>query len=107
MGKLPRVDRWFELHDADNFDNYERDVPGYKDYLNKPFVTTAEKFPSEELKSSFGSFFFSSGQVPWLMAYAISLGPEAIGLWGIEAKDSYLTQRYDVQHFAQVCHDRG
>ena len=107
MGKLPRCDRWFELHDPILYAKYEDAVPGYIDYLKEPFVTTIEKFPKQELETRFGSFFFGSGQLPWLFAYAISLNPEAIGVWGVEALDRYEPQRYDVQHFAQVCHDRG
>lgn len=105
MGKLPRVDKWFELHDPKYFARYENEVPGYNEYLKSAILT--KDFPKDALIEQFGSFFFGSGQAPWLMAYAISLKPEAIGLWGVECIDRYAPQRLDVQHFVQVCHDRG
>ena len=105
MGKLPRCDKWFELHHVKNFPRYETEVKGYGEAL-RTAVLQAD-FPKDELVRRFGPFFFGSGQAPWLLAYAIMQGPKRIGLWGIEALDPLKPQRWDIQHFAQVAHDLG
>jgi hypothetical protein len=107
MGKLPRVDKWFELHDPRNYPRYENEIHGYNAWLKRPFVVTIEDFPKDALIEQFGKFFFSQGQAPWLMAYAISLKPDAIGLWGIEGLNFHDKQRPELWHFIQICHDRG
>ncbi len=104
---LPRCDKWFELHTPRKFPSYEIDFPGYCAFLESPHCVLAENFPKDALIERFGSFFFSGGQAPWMMAYAITQEPEAIGLWGIECVDRYAFQRFEVQHFLLVAHDRG
>ena len=70
MGKLPRCDRWFELHDPILYAKYDGDVPGYRNYLENSFVTTIKRFPKQELETRFGSFFFGSiASVSWQSAY--------------------------------------
>lgn len=66
-----------------------------------------DAFPRDDLLERFGPYFFSQGQAPWLMAYAISQNPMEIGLWGIEALDIYDRQRFEIQHFVQVAKDLG
>jgi hypothetical protein len=108
MGKLPRCNKWFELHQKSQFPRYESEVPGYvNDWLKKPFVVLQDQFPAKELVKRFGPLFFSEGQCVWLMAYAIHLGATDIGIWGVESIDQYARQRYEVQHFAQVARDLG
>lgn len=108
MGKLPRCDRWFELHDKGNFPRYDTEVHGYTSYLESTeSVQLQEGFPARELIERFGPYFFSEGQSAWLMAYAITKNPAEIGLWGIECLDPYGPQRWCLQHFAQVAHDLG
>lgn len=41
------------------------------------------------------------------MAYAITLDPQTIGLWGIDPQGNYKPQRSEVQHFIQIARDRG
>jgi hypothetical protein len=108
MGKLPRVDKWFELHENSQFPRYESEVKGYvTDWLKKPFVVLQDQFPAKELVKRFGPYFFSEGQSVWLMAYAIHLGATEIGIWGVECIDQYGKQRFEVQHFVQVARDMG
>lgn len=64
-------------------------------------------FPWQRLVAEFGHYFFSGGQAPWIMAYAITFKPDEIGLWGIDPMREYAPQRAEVQHFAQVARDRG
>ena len=46
-------------------------------------------------------------QAAWMLAYAISLRPTMIGLWGVECKDKYAPQRLCMQHFIQIAKDQG
>ena len=108
MGKLPRCDRWFELHEAVHFLRYDTEVQGYTEYLrNDKCVVLQSDFPARELIERFGPFFFSEGQSAWMLAYAIHLGATEIGLWGVECLDQYGPQRWCVQHFVQVARDMG
>ena len=107
MGNLPRCDKWFELHSELNFQRYGRDIKGYEEYLKQPFVVKQRDFPKAELVEEFGPYFFGAGQASWLFAYAIMREASEIGLWGIEAVDIYASQKYEIQHFAQVAADRG
>lgn len=108
FNKPPHYDRWFELHHKKNFPRYEAVVPGYTEFLHTdPRVVLQHHFPWQRLLDEFGPYFFSGGQAPWLMAYAISLEPQTIGLWGIDPVGDYKPQRSEVQHFVQVARDRG
>ena len=107
-GKLPRCDLWFELHSEKCFRDYDINIPGYVPWLKSNQARmTQPLFPWKALVERFGPYFFSHGQVPWLMAYAITQEPEAIGLWGIEGADKYKPQRPEIQHFAQAAEDIG
>ncbi|MGH8671843.1 MAG: hypothetical protein ACREUA_07380, partial [Burkholderiales bacterium] len=81
--KHPRWDRWFELHSPKAYPRYESIAKGYIDFITDK-ATTQDKFPARELVKEFGPYFFTTGQVTWLLAYAITLKPEVIGLWGVE-----------------------
>ena len=105
-GKHPRFDKWFELHEPRTYPRYEAICKGYIDFIKKEAITQ-ETFPARELIDRFGPYFFTTGQVPWLLAYAITLDPNEIGIWGVEAKGEYTPQRKDIHHFVQIAHDRG
>jgi len=107
MGKLPRCDKWFELHSPSKFDEYDRVVKGYKAWLQRPNTVLQKDFPKDELVARFGEFFFDEGQSAWMLAYAISLEPEEIGIWGVECIDKYLRQRYCIHHFYEVARSLG
>jgi hypothetical protein len=105
--KPPVAHRWFELHHPRNYPRYEQTCPGYTQFLQDCRAVTYRAFPFERLLDEFGPYFFTWGQIPWLMAYAITLDPDEIGLWGIEPSGVYKPQHAEVQHFAQVARDRG
>ncbi len=105
--KPPECRRWFELHHSRNYRRYEDSKSGYLDFLDRMNATTYDDFPFSNLLNEFGPYFFSGGQAPWIMAYAITLQPEVIGLWGIDPTGDYKPQRSEVQHFVQVARDRG
>ena len=103
----PKARRWFELHHPRNYPRYETTCPGYTKFLEESRAITYRTFPFEKLLDEFGPYFFCYGQIPWIMAYAITLEPDTIGLWGIEPSGIYKPQHAEVQHFAQVARDRG
>jgi hypothetical protein len=103
----PVAHRWFELHHPRNYPRYEQTCPGYPQFLQDCHAVTYRMFPFERLLDEFGPYFFTWGQIPWLMAYAITLNPDEIGLWGIEPSGVYKPQHAEVHHFAQVARDRG
>jgi hypothetical protein len=105
--KPPVAHRWFELHHPRNYLRYEQSCPGYTKFLQDTKAITYRAFPFERLLDEFGPYFFTWGQIPWIMAYAITLDPDEIGLWGIEPAGDYKPQHAEVQHFAQVARDRG
>jgi hypothetical protein len=105
-GKYTRWDKWFELHDPKSYPRYEAKAKGYIDYVTTEAVTQKD-FPAKQLLEEFGPYFFTTGQVTWLLAYAITHNPEEIGIWGVEAVGEYSPQRKDVHYFVQKARDRG
>lgn len=107
FNKPPAFNRWFELHHPRNYVRYDAACPGYSEFLKKIKAITYHTFDFDRLLDEFGPYFFCYGQIPWIMAYAITLNPDEIGLWGIEPGGEYKPQHAEVQHFAQVARDRG
>lgn len=107
FNKPPDFHRWFELHHPRNYHRYEGPCPGYTKFLEDKRVITHGLFPFRRMLEEFGPYFFSGGQAPWIMAYAITLEPDTIGLWGIDPQGNYKPQRAEVQHFIQIARDRG
>jgi hypothetical protein len=103
--KPPVADVWFELHKPKMMRIFEIPCPGYTEFCKD--AITQDKFPVEEILNEFGPYFFTGGQAPWIMAYAITLKPETIGLWGIDPQGDYKPQRSEMQHFIQIARDRG
>lgn len=105
--KPPKADRWFELHRPEKMPRMEEACPGYEQFCKDCNAIMQHHFPMERLIDEFGPYFFSGGQAPWIMAYAITFNPQTIGLWGIDPIGDYKPQRSEVQHFVQVARDRG
>jgi hypothetical protein len=105
--KPPKPHRWFELHHPRNYPRYEQVCPGYTKFLTDSRAITFKTFPFQRMVEEFGPYFFAGGQIPWIMAYAITLEPDTIGLWGINPVGDYKPQLSEVQHFVQVARDRG
>jgi hypothetical protein len=106
--KPPKFHRWFELHHPRNYPRYELSCHGYTKFLEEVHAITYRTFPFQKLLDEFGPYFFSGGQAPWILAYAISIiEPDTIGLWGINPRGDYKPQLSEVQHFAQIARDRG
>jgi hypothetical protein len=112
-GKLTRPvenpgDLWFELHHEKNFRQYDIDCKGYSQWLlANPKRMTRATFPHKLLLERFGPYFFTYGQISWMLAYAILQEPETIGLFGIECEGNYAPQKAEMWHFVQVARDLG
>lgn len=106
--EVPRYDRHFEIHPLDGFinrgDNYwewmksVRDKPIYTQELH-PEIPAAVLFPKREIVQQFGTYFTNS--VSWMLAYAISLKPEQIHVYGVDMaqNDEYASQRPSCEFF--------
>lgn len=105
--KPPKPHRWFELHHPKFYAQYEAVLPGYTQFLTDSRAITYRTFDWDRILDEFGPYFFTGGQCPWIMAYAITLNPDTIGLWGINPVGDYKPQRSEVQHFVQIARDRG
>jgi hypothetical protein len=87
-------DKIFQLHDESLFEPYlercQRKVVLMRPSKKLPLATV---LPAESLISSFGKRMSSS--IGWMMAWAMNLSPEEIGIYGVDMKDSfeYLAQR--------------
>ena len=105
-----KFDRWFELHSLYEF--YHAN-PGHQDFLRAfegPVyvreedyglalewgISTAQPFPHRILTEQFRPYFTNT--VSWLIALAIMMHPEWLGLYGVDmAVDHLLSNEYQEQ----------
>ncbi len=102
---LPRCNRWFELHPREHYHRYDSE---YVEWILENAFLHGD-FPIKQMLAEFGPYFFSHGQIGWLMAYAITQNPKTIGLWGIDGmpKNQYAGQRPEIWYFTSVARYRG
>lgn len=122
MNQLPRVDAWFELHAMAEMIGQENQVwsapwlgwlrtqkcPIYMQEHNDA-VPQAIVFPRDVLLKKFGRNWFSSS-VAWMMAYAIHLGVEEIGLFGVDmahGQEHYTAQKAGCLRFIEIAKELG
>ncbi len=121
---IPRWDRWFQVHPLDDLDFGDSDQRSTPErhlawlgrqakpvYLMAPDdekIPSGVAYPRAEILAEFGPHFLTSA-VAWMMAFAITLKPEAIGLYGIDMalKTEYQDQRYGLWFFKYVAERRG
>ena len=117
----PRVDAWFEMHSLDR-----KFCPGNDPYIralqthSRVYVAKEDArlphaivYPKDEIYKFYGNgpfldtFFQSS--VSFMLAMAIKLKPEVVGLWGIDmaAADEYGQQRPGCHFFFNEAHKLG
>lgn len=105
-----KFDRWFELHDLYEF--YHAN-PGHQEFLRTfagPVyvraedyrlalewgIDTAQPFPDQVLLEQFRPYF--NNTVSWLLALAILMRPEWLGVYGVDmAQDHLLVAEYSEQ----------
>jgi hypothetical protein len=114
--RFPRVDLWFELHG-------DLDMPGemlqpYIDWLNRQsfpqmvhrvdLFPRGQRFPIEEMVKLYGDYFFTS-QPALMLAYALSLKPEEVALFGLDmqATSEYSAQKPAMLHFVWLAMQQG
>lgn len=100
-------DRWFNLHDLEKFHGKDQehleflmqfDGPVYlrAQDIGKFPIPNAVPFPADELVKRFSGYF--NNTISWLLAYAITLEPAELGLFGVDmAQDQILQAEYSEQ----------
>jgi hypothetical protein len=115
---LPRVDAWFEVHNLDRKFGNPGNGPWVQKLITHPRVYIANSdprlpngivYPLQPMLERFGGYFFTS-TIAYMMAFAISLKPEKIGLWGIDmsaAEELYTHQRPACHYFIREAQKAG
>lgn len=115
---LPRVDAWFELHADLMWGNPAKWEVPYIEWLNaqtfklyaqrKDLFQNAIEFPKGKMLELFGPYWFTS-TLAWMMAYAITLKPSEIGLYGIDMAhpSEYGFQKPAMLHFMDIAARNG
>jgi hypothetical protein len=117
-GEVPRHDRHFELHPLDNFIEQAKEGNDYWPWLTTtdkpvylqelhPDVPSGVLFPKCELVKKFGTYF--TNQISWMLAMAIDLKPEWIGVFGVDMaqNDEYANQRPSCEYFLGLAAGAG
>lgn len=121
---IPRWDVWFQLHEMKWFypevDESVRDKNHYgwlKEQTKPvymvdqfPEIPACIKYPKDEMVAKYGDYFCSS--VSWMLALAIEMGYETIGVWGIDmavstTEDEYSRQRPSCEYFLGIAQGKG
>ncbi len=113
----PRVDAWFELHNLDRKFSVQQNGPYLevitrhpRVYITKPDARLPNGllFDWKPLVHKYGNYFFTSS-IAWMMAAALELKPDKIGLWGIDmsATEEYGYQRAGLHYFIQKAEEAG
>jgi hypothetical protein len=115
---LPRIDAWFEMHNLDRKFSHPGNGPWVQKLLTHPRVYIAKPdsrmpngivYPLPPMLERFGRYFFTS-TIAYMLAFAISLKPEKIGLWGIDmsaAEELYTHQRPACHFFIREAQKAG
>lgn len=117
--QVPRSDAWFELHRFTLAQPGKNGEPGTRPHHSAEFgaflkqhkgpvfmsevhpdIPTSVRLPYEHLNETFGPYFWQSS-MSWMLALAIDLKPDEIGLWGVDmsATEEWSYQRPACQHF--------
>lgn len=95
-----KADRYFEIHKPYCFGGE------YEDRLNSlPNLTRQEDYPIEDITSEFRDYFTSS--IDYMLALAIYIGADEIGLYGVDNCKEYANQRPNTEYWLGVAEGRG
>lgn len=121
--KLPRADRWFEMHSEPQLIFYYDKIRGGKFaahmrflaslkcpvYMQQPhrLVPNSVTYPLSEVVKECGRCFSSS--VSYMLGLAIYEGFQGIGMWGVDmtSKEEYQYQWAGVQYLLALAKARG
>jgi len=111
---MPRMDRWFDLHDLDTVRkdaahvNWLKttDVPVYM-WEPQEEWPTSKPFPKAEVLAAFRPYFTNS--ISWMVALALLEGFTTIGVWGVDMAQTteYGGQRPSCEYFLGLAEGRG
>jgi len=110
-----RTDVYFEIHHPSLWHEY---IPlmmgGIPEYVRKlaaakrplflrephPEIPNAKVYPMDEMVKLLGTDQWRTSSISYLLAYAISLKPEKIGIWGVDMADDseYTYQRWGAEY---------
>ena len=122
MGKLPRVSAWFELHSVNDLTGVEnrgwslnyfawlkaQSFPVYMQEKNE-YVPGAIVYPMRKMLDTYGHNWFTSS-IAYMLAYAISLGPTEIGIFGVDmaaTEEHYSSQKAGCIRFIEIAREKG
>lgn len=120
-----RWDRWFELHDLEQFYRDDQEHRNFLKEFHGPVyvraqdyklarewgIENAQPFPHEVLLQAYPSYFTNT--VSWLIGLAVLMEPEWLGIYGVDmAQDGllqaeYSQQRPSCEYFIGVANGRG
>ena len=107
------VQTWFEIHHLDLIAGGGPRTKAFIDFLARkqrvwlsrldPRIPQGQVLDAQSLVDKFGPYVFTS-TVAWMLAYAITLKPQAIGIYGVDmaAKSEWADQRPACQHFMRI-----
>ena len=99
--------RWFNIHDLEKFHGKDTEHLEFLTAFEGPVylrpqdvgkfdIPNAVPFPADLMVKQFGSYF--NNTISWLLAYAISLEPKELGVYGVDmAQDAILNAEYSQQ----------
>jgi len=116
MHQAPRYEVQFELHDpalvAQRVPYWEwlaRCAPSKPIIMREvhPDIPASVGYPIQEIVAQFGGYFTNT--VSYMIALAIALEPEAIGVWGVDMACSaeYRAQRPSCEYFLGIAKGMG
>lgn len=109
-----RITKHFDLHSTQNYNN---DHPYFrylkeneiKLILSKPDsrLLKAKLYPKDEIMAKYGDYFTCS--MSWMIALAIEMGYNTIGLYGIDCSTTYefVKQKPSVLYFLGIAKAKG
>ncbi len=112
-----RYDAWFEIHSnqaiADSPENYRVFLKEAGEKLiiseNNPEYPLAKLYPKDDMFKLYPRKYFTS-TIAWMLALAISLNPDEIGLWGVDMvgiENEYHRQRPCCEYYVGLAEGKG
>jgi hypothetical protein len=116
MHQAPRYEVQFELHDPalvqqrqPYWEWLSRCAPSKPIIMREvhPDIPASVAFPIQEIVAQFGGYFTNT--VSYMIALAIAMEPEAIGVWGVDMACSaeYRAQRPSCEYFLGIAKGMG
>jgi len=116
MREAPRYEVQFELHDpalvqprVPYWEWLARCAPSKPIFMREvhPDIKASVAYPIQEIVAQFGGYFTNT--VSYMIALAIAMEPEVIGVWGVDMACSaeYRAQRPSCEYFLGIAKGKG